>query len=101
MSQIETGAIKCPAPNLLLALAGVYELDLRELMDLAGIADDWPFSELRMAQARDRIAELEALAHGMLAAVTASADLAVESEWLAFFRRSQVQAWRDTLAGTR
>ncbi len=36
LSQIETGAIERPAPNVLWALAAVYELDLRELMRLSG-----------------------------------------------------------------
>jgi transcriptional regulator with XRE-family HTH domain len=36
LSQIETGAIERPAPNVLWALAEVYELDLRELMRMSG-----------------------------------------------------------------
>jgi transcriptional regulator with XRE-family HTH domain len=36
LSQIETGAIERPAPNVLWALAVVYELDLRELMRMSG-----------------------------------------------------------------
>lgn len=36
LSQIETGAIERPAPNVLWALAEVYELDLGELMRLSG-----------------------------------------------------------------
>ncbi len=36
LSQIETGAIERPAPNVLWALAEVYELDLAELMRLSG-----------------------------------------------------------------
>lgn len=36
VSQIETGAIERPAPNVLWALAEVYELDLRELMRMSG-----------------------------------------------------------------
>jgi transcriptional regulator with XRE-family HTH domain len=36
LSQIETGAIERPAPNMLWALAEVYELDLRELMRMSG-----------------------------------------------------------------
>jgi len=36
LSQIETGAIERPAPNVLWALAEVYELNLRELMRLSG-----------------------------------------------------------------
>ena len=36
VSQIETGAIERPAPNVLWALAEVYELDLRELMRKSG-----------------------------------------------------------------
>jgi len=36
LSQIETGAIERPAPNVLWALAEVYGLDLQELLRLAG-----------------------------------------------------------------
>jgi hypothetical protein len=36
LSQIETGAIERPAPNMLWALAEVYELDLAELMRMSG-----------------------------------------------------------------
>jgi HTH-type transcriptional regulator, competence development regulator len=36
LSQIETGAIERPAPNVLWALAEVYGLDLRELMRMSG-----------------------------------------------------------------
>jgi transcriptional regulator with XRE-family HTH domain len=36
LSQIETGTIERPAPNVLWALAEVYELDLRELMRMSG-----------------------------------------------------------------
>lgn len=36
ISQIETGAIGRPAPNVLWALAQVYELDYLELLRLAG-----------------------------------------------------------------
>ena len=36
ISQIETGAIERPAPNVLWALASVYQLDLRELMRMSG-----------------------------------------------------------------
>jgi transcriptional regulator with XRE-family HTH domain len=36
LSQIETGAIERPAPNVLWTLANLYELDLAELMRLAG-----------------------------------------------------------------
>lgn len=36
LSQIETGAIERPAPNVLWALAEVYELDYQELLRLAG-----------------------------------------------------------------
>lgn len=36
LSQIETGAIERPAPNVLWALAEVYELDLGELMRMSG-----------------------------------------------------------------
>jgi DNA-binding transcriptional regulator YdaS (Cro superfamily) len=36
LSQIETGAIERPAPNVLWALAEVYALDLQELLHLAG-----------------------------------------------------------------
>jgi transcriptional regulator with XRE-family HTH domain len=35
-SQIETGAIERPAPNVLWSLAQVYELDYEELLRLAG-----------------------------------------------------------------
>lgn len=36
LSQIEKGVIERPAPNVLWALAEVYELDLRELMRMSG-----------------------------------------------------------------
>jgi transcriptional regulator with XRE-family HTH domain len=36
LSQIETGAIERPAPNMLWALAEVYGLDLQDLLRLAG-----------------------------------------------------------------
>ena len=36
LSQLETGAIERPAPNVLWALSEVYGLDLNELMRLAG-----------------------------------------------------------------
>jgi transcriptional regulator with XRE-family HTH domain len=36
LSQIENGVIERPAPNVLWALAEVYELDLRELMRMSG-----------------------------------------------------------------
>jgi transcriptional regulator with XRE-family HTH domain len=36
LSQIETGAIERPAPNVLWALAEVYELDMHELMRMSG-----------------------------------------------------------------
>jgi transcriptional regulator with XRE-family HTH domain len=36
LSQIETGAIERPAPNVLWALAEVYDLDLGELMRMSG-----------------------------------------------------------------
>jgi len=36
LSQIETGAIERPAPNVLWALAEVYGLDLQDLLRLAG-----------------------------------------------------------------
>src|ERR1017187_7552855 len=36
LSQIETGGIERPAPNVLWALAEVYGLDLQELLRLAG-----------------------------------------------------------------
>ena len=36
LSQIETGAIERPAPNVLWALAEVYGLDLHELMRMSG-----------------------------------------------------------------
>jgi transcriptional regulator with XRE-family HTH domain len=36
ISQIETGGIERPAPNVLWALASVYELDLGELMRMSG-----------------------------------------------------------------
>jgi len=36
ISQIETGGIERPAPNVLWALASVYQLDLRELMRMSG-----------------------------------------------------------------
>ncbi|SRR5258707_9330934 len=36
LSQIETGGIERPAPNVLWALAEVYELDLQELLRMAG-----------------------------------------------------------------
>jgi len=36
LSQIETGSIERPAPNMLWALAEVYELDLAELMRMSG-----------------------------------------------------------------
>src|SRR5258708_8710214 len=36
LSQLETGAIERPAPNVLWALAEVYGLDLQELLRLAG-----------------------------------------------------------------
>jgi len=36
LSQIETGTIERPAPNVLWALAEVYDLDLHDLLRLAG-----------------------------------------------------------------
>ena len=36
LSQIETGGIERPAPNLLWALATAYDLDFKKLMRLAG-----------------------------------------------------------------
>jgi len=36
LSQIETGGIERPAPNVLWALAEVYKLDLHELLRMAG-----------------------------------------------------------------
>jgi HTH-type transcriptional regulator, competence development regulator len=36
LSQIETGAIERPAPNVLWALAEIYGLDLRDLMRTSG-----------------------------------------------------------------
>ena len=36
LSQIETGTIERPAPNVLWALAEVYDLDLQDLLRLAG-----------------------------------------------------------------
>jgi HTH-type transcriptional regulator, competence development regulator len=36
ISQIETGGIERPAPNVLWALASVYELDLGDLMRMSG-----------------------------------------------------------------
>lgn len=36
LSQIETGGIERPAPNVLWALGQVYELDLQELLRMAG-----------------------------------------------------------------
>lgn len=36
LSQIETGGIERPAPNVLWALAEIYGLDLQELLRLAG-----------------------------------------------------------------
>lgn len=36
LSQIETGAIERPAPNLLYELAVAYDLDFKKLMRLAG-----------------------------------------------------------------
>ncbi len=37
LSQIETGAIDRPAPNLLYELAVAYDLDFKKLMRLAGL----------------------------------------------------------------
>ena len=37
VSQIETGAIERPAPNLLYELATVYQLDFKKLLRLAGL----------------------------------------------------------------
>ena len=36
LSQIETGTIERPAPNVLWALAEVYDLDLRDLLRMSG-----------------------------------------------------------------
>lgn len=36
LSQIENGQVKRPAPNVLHALAGVYGVDYRHLLELAG-----------------------------------------------------------------
>jgi HTH-type transcriptional regulator, competence development regulator len=37
ISQIETGVIERPAPNLLYELAAVYQLDFKKLLGLAGL----------------------------------------------------------------
>jgi transcriptional regulator with XRE-family HTH domain len=42
VSQIETGAIERPAPNILWTLAQVYELDFQELLRLAGHVEKSP-----------------------------------------------------------
>jgi HTH-type transcriptional regulator, competence development regulator len=42
LSQIETGVIERPAPNMLWALAEVYGLDLRELMRMSGHVEAAP-----------------------------------------------------------
>lgn len=43
LSQIETGVIERPDPNILWTLAGVYELDFADLMRLAGhVSGDAP-----------------------------------------------------------
>jgi transcriptional regulator with XRE-family HTH domain len=42
LSQIETGAIERPAPNMLWALAEVYGLDLQDLLRLAGHVEAAP-----------------------------------------------------------
>jgi transcriptional regulator with XRE-family HTH domain len=42
LSQIETGAIERPAPNVLWALAEVYELDLGDLMRMSGHVESAP-----------------------------------------------------------
>ena len=36
LSQLETGQIKEPSPNILFKLAGLYEIDYAEVMTLAG-----------------------------------------------------------------
>jgi len=42
LSQIETGSIERPAPNVLWALAEIYGLDLQELLRLAGHVEAAP-----------------------------------------------------------
>jgi transcriptional regulator with XRE-family HTH domain len=45
LSQIETGGIERPAPNVLWTLAELYELDYRELLRLAGHVETAPADE--------------------------------------------------------